>query len=178
MGSKVEDSVLVKYSTLQPSPATSVQALPGLDRLPEGKTSIFWAIFLVVNAALGAGLLAFPLSFYMTGGIVVGILVELVGVFTTLDITPRELNVVWCLCVVFVCCGVCVKVLIFFVVGGVLVLVYCADLMQSPTYEATVEAICGPWVKVLAEACLVAFCFGSNTAYLVVIGDQLQDCKH
>lgn len=47
-------------------------------RLPDGKTSIFWAIFLVVNAALGAGLLAFPLSFYMTGGIVSGILIELV----------------------------------------------------------------------------------------------------
>ena len=46
--------------------------------LPKGKTSIFWAIFLVVNAALGAGLLAFPLSFYMTGGIVTGILIELV----------------------------------------------------------------------------------------------------
>lgn len=46
--------------------------------LPEGKTSIFFAIFLVVNAALGAGLLAIPLSFYMTGGIVSGILIELV----------------------------------------------------------------------------------------------------
>lgn len=49
-------------------------------RLPEGKTSIFWAIFLVVNAALGAGLLAFPLSFYMTGSILLGILIELVRI--------------------------------------------------------------------------------------------------
>lgn len=48
-------------------------------KLPLGKTSVFWAIFLVVNAALGAGLLAFPLSFYMTGGIVPGILIELVS---------------------------------------------------------------------------------------------------
>ena len=47
--------------------------------LPAGKTSAFWAIFLVVNAALGAGLLAFPLSFSMTGGVVSGILIELVS---------------------------------------------------------------------------------------------------
>lgn len=52
--------------------------LAGAGGLPEGKTSAFWAIFLVVNAALGAGLLVFPLSFYMTGGIVGGILIELV----------------------------------------------------------------------------------------------------
>ena len=62
-------------------------------------------------------------------------------------------------------------------VGGVLILVYSADLTQSPTYETTVEAVCGPVIKVLAELCLVAFCFGSNTAYLVVIGDQLEDSK-
>jgi hypothetical protein len=55
---------------------SALSAPPG--RLPEGKTSIFWAIFLVVNAALGAGLLAIPLSFYMTGGILSGILIELV----------------------------------------------------------------------------------------------------
>ena len=46
--------------------------------VPAGKTSIFWAIFLVVNAALGAGLLAFPMSFYMTGGVVIGVVIELV----------------------------------------------------------------------------------------------------
>ena len=69
------------------------------------------------------------------------------------------------------------QVLISFVIGGVLILVYSADITQSATYEDTVEAVCGPKVKFFAELCLVAFCFGSNTAYLVVIGDQLQDSK-
>ena len=53
--------------------------MSGNQLLPEGKTSIFWAIFLVVNAALGAGLLAFPLSFSLTEGFITGILIELVG---------------------------------------------------------------------------------------------------
>lgn len=52
------------------------------DGLAAGKTSAFWAIFLVVNAALGAGLLAFPLSFYMTGGVVIGVIIELVRSMT------------------------------------------------------------------------------------------------
>lgn len=65
----------------------SVQEQAGIrDGLPEGNTSIFWAIFLVVNAALGAGLLAIPLSFYMTGGIVSGILIELVRTFTMVKV--------------------------------------------------------------------------------------------
>lgn len=62
-------------------------------------------------------------------------------------------------------------------VGGVLILVYSADMTQTSTYEGVVEAVCGPVVKFFAEICLVAFCFGSNIAYLVVIGDQLEDSE-
>jgi len=64
------------------------------------------------------------------------------------------------------------------VVTGVLILVFVAEETNSTTYEGTVEAACGPVVKVFAELCLLAFCFGSNTAYLVVIEDQLEDGKH
>ena len=70
MESEVDGFITVRGS------GAGVQVYTG--RLPEGKTSPFWAIFLVVNAALGAGLLTFPLSFYMTGGIVSGIIIELV----------------------------------------------------------------------------------------------------
>ena len=66
------------FLTVGNYPAMHVQAAEVESRLPEGKTSVFMAIFLVVNAALGAGLLAFPLAFYMTGGFVSGILMELV----------------------------------------------------------------------------------------------------
>ena len=67
------------YLTVRNFPTMSVQERDSsANRLPEGKTSVFWAIFLVVNAALGAGLLTFPLSFYMTGGYIYGIVIELV----------------------------------------------------------------------------------------------------
>ena len=68
------------YLTVSNHPAMHVQGAEVENRLPKGKTSVFGAIFLVVNAALGAGLLAFPLAFYMTGGFVSGILIELVSV--------------------------------------------------------------------------------------------------
>ncbi len=75
------------YTTVGGYPSMHVQAVEVEveSRLPEGKTSAFWAIFLVVNAALGAGLLVFPLSFYMTGGIVTGILIELVSQYLEVD---------------------------------------------------------------------------------------------
>lgn len=78
----MESSVCDSFLTVNGggSPLHVQQAASG-SRLPEGKTSIFWAIFLVVNAALGAGLLAFPLSFHMTGSIVSGILIELVSAY-------------------------------------------------------------------------------------------------
>ena len=62
-------------TTLSNYPETGLAQENGI---PRGKTSIFWAIFLVVNAALGAGLLAFPLAFYMSGGVMLGVILELV----------------------------------------------------------------------------------------------------
>ena len=38
-------------------------------RLPPGKTSPWGAVFIIVNAALGAGLLTFPVAFYSAGGV-------------------------------------------------------------------------------------------------------------
>ncbi len=48
-------------------------------QLPTGKGTPFGAVFIVVNAALGAGLLAFPLAFYQAGGYAQGIAIELVS---------------------------------------------------------------------------------------------------
>ena len=56
-------------------------------------------------------------------------------------------------------------------------LVYGAELKQKATYEDTVEAVCGPVVKVIAEICLLAFCFGSNIVYLVIVQDQVEDSE-
>ena len=48
-------------------------------RLPQGKTSSYGAVFIIVNAALGAGLLTFPLAFYLAGGIFPALAVMLVS---------------------------------------------------------------------------------------------------
>ena len=47
--------------------------------LPRGSSSAIGAVFIVVNAALGAGLLAFPQTFYNAGGVAYGVLVEVVS---------------------------------------------------------------------------------------------------
>lgn len=49
-------------------------------RLPQGRTSPFGAVFVIINAALGAGLLAFPIAFYFAGGILPALLVMAVRV--------------------------------------------------------------------------------------------------
>lgn len=45
-------------------------------------TSILGAIFIVVNAALGAGLLNFPAAFSMAGGVAAGIAMQMVRMET------------------------------------------------------------------------------------------------
>ncbi|GAA6080625.1 putative sodium-coupled neutral amino acid transporter 7, partial [Tachysurus ichikawai] len=44
---------------------------------PQGRTSALGAVFIVVNAALGAGLLNFPAAFYMAGGVVAGVVLQM-----------------------------------------------------------------------------------------------------
>ena len=48
-------------------------------KLPPGKSSFFGAVFIVINAALGAGLLTFPFAFNSAGGVVEGISIEFVS---------------------------------------------------------------------------------------------------
>ena len=47
--------------------------------LPKGTSSAFGAVFIIVNAALGAGLLALPQAFYNAGGVTYGVLIEVVS---------------------------------------------------------------------------------------------------
>lgn len=60
---------------------------------------------------------------------------------------------------------------------ALMVLAYAAEVNQTSTYEDTVGATCGPVAKFFSVLCLVAFCFGSCTAYLTVVGDQTVDRK-
>ncbi|XP_038661936.1 putative sodium-coupled neutral amino acid transporter 7 [Scyliorhinus canicula] len=63
-----------KTSLLQ-NPLTTER--PRVNRKREGSTSAFGAVFIVVNAALGAGLLNFPYAFFVAGGVVSGIILLL-----------------------------------------------------------------------------------------------------
>ena len=47
--------------------------------LVQGNSTSFGAVFIVINAAMGAGLLAFPYAFFLAGGWQWGIVVQLVS---------------------------------------------------------------------------------------------------
>ena len=49
-------------------------------KLPQGNSKAYGAVFIVINAAMGAGLLTFPYAFYLTGGWEWGVVIQLVGV--------------------------------------------------------------------------------------------------
>ncbi|KAI4905331.1 hypothetical protein NFI96_015424 [Prochilodus magdalenae] len=61
---------------LQSPSVDSIQA-PGQSQQSRGGTSAFGAVFIVVNAALGAGLLNFPAAFNMAGGVTAGVVVQM-----------------------------------------------------------------------------------------------------
>ena len=53
------------------------------ERVEVKATGTFGAVFIVVNAAMGAGLLNMPKAFAMAGGISTGVTIEMVGHFRT-----------------------------------------------------------------------------------------------
>uniref|UniRef100_A0A667YNB1 Sodium-coupled neutral amino acid transporter 7 n=1 Tax=Myripristis murdjan TaxID=586833 RepID=A0A667YNB1_9TELE len=61
---------------LQSPSVDSVRHLES-ERKSSGGVSSIGAVFIVVNAALGAGLLNFPAAFYMAGGITAGVMLQL-----------------------------------------------------------------------------------------------------
>ena len=52
-----------------------------------------------------------------------------------------------------------------------------AEREQVATYEEVVSATCGPAMKIAVDISVITYGFGANTAFLVVIGDQLEDCE-
>ena len=72
----------------------SVQYFGTSDRLPDGKTSILGATFIISNAALGAGLLTVPYAFFNTGGPWVGLAVETVRLHDVSYVHPVNLAII------------------------------------------------------------------------------------
>ena len=70
-----------------------------MTRLSPGKSSAIGAVFIVVNAALGAGLLSFPLAFYSAGGYIQGIAIELVSLIIHSSVCIKDVHVFSTLCI-------------------------------------------------------------------------------
>lgn len=60
------------------SPSVDSIQLPNQSDNRRGGTSTLGAVFIVVNAALGAGLLNFPAAFNMAGGVTAGVTLQMV----------------------------------------------------------------------------------------------------
>jgi sodium-coupled neutral amino acid transporter 7/8 len=65
--------------------------------------------------------------------------------------------------------------LLVWIVVGLLVLAHLAENLQAATFEDVVGRACGPVVKAVVDGCIIVYTFGTCIAFLVVIGDQLQD---
>jgi solute carrier family 38 (sodium-coupled neutral amino acid transporter), member 7/8 len=103
-------------------------------------TSWYMSIFLVVNAALGAGILNFPAAYHESGGLVVGIVAQLVlGVF---------------------------------IIGSMLILIYCAQIHSSATYQDVVFTLCGKRARLLCSIFVALYSFGTCVTFMIIIGDQ------
>lgn len=60
------------------SPSVDSIQNPELEGRRSGGVSTLGAVFIVVNAALGAGLLNFPAAFNMAGGVTAGVMLQMV----------------------------------------------------------------------------------------------------
>lgn len=75
-GAGIDDSG--ERAWLLQSPSVDSVRPPELDRERRGGVSATGAVFIVVNAALGAGLLNFPAAFNMAGGVTAGVVLQMV----------------------------------------------------------------------------------------------------
>lgn len=137
-----------------------------------GRSSAYGAVFIVINAAFGAGLLAFPYAFFLAGGkstVVGGIISEAVSyllfVYSCRHIQELPSPFLF------------MQGLVPFCVAGLTILAYCSELTQSCTYEMMMEKMWGTWARVITEICIAIYCFGACVTYLVVIGNQFEDSE-
>ncbi len=64
-----------------------------------------------------------------------------------------------------------------FIIGGLMILSYCAELKQAGTYEEIMEHMFSHHLRLLTEILVSVYCFGACITYLVVIGEQIEDSK-
>ena len=119
-----------------------IQDLPHQIYNPSGTNSLF-TIFLIVNAALGAGLLNFPKAFEEAGGIAVAIIVQGILLFFIVS----SLNI-----------------LAYAADRN--------SSEPAATIENVVGQSVGRIGRILTSFCVAIYCFGVTVTFMIVIGDQ------
>lgn len=109
---------------------------------PSGTSDLF-TVFLIVNAALGAGLLNFPKAFDEAGGITVAILVQLalllfIVVALNMLAYSSDRN----------------------------------PSSPANTIEDVMGQSIGRSARIFTSLCVVVYCFGTTVTFLIMIGDQ------
>jgi len=109
---------------------------------PSG-TSDLYTVFLIVNAALGAGLLNFPKAFDEAGGIMVAILVQVALLLFIL---------------------LALQMLAYSSMRN--------PRSPANTIEAVMGQSIGTWARICTSVCVVVYCFGTTVTFLIMVGDQ------
>uniref|UniRef100_A0A3P8V1S7 Solute carrier family 38 member 8 n=1 Tax=Cynoglossus semilaevis TaxID=244447 RepID=A0A3P8V1S7_CYNSE len=65
-----------------------------------------------------------------------------------------------------------------FLISGLVILGYASSVSRQKTYQDVVREVCGPAVGQLCEVCFCFNLFMVCVAFLVVVQDQLEKCKH
>ncbi|EOA96949.1 Putative sodium-coupled neutral amino acid transporter 7, partial [Anas platyrhynchos] len=133
-----ERARLLQSPSVETVPKSSESQGSGL-----GATSALGAVFIVVNAALGAGLLNFPAAF---------------NTCRCLTVCSGSFFPPQCM--------------LIFIIGGLVILAYCSQASNERTYQEVVWAVCGKVPGVLCEVAIAVYTFGTCIAFLIIIGDQ------
>lgn len=106
-------------------------------------TNTAYTVFLIVNAALGAGLLNFPKSYDDAGGIVVAFMVQLI-----------------------------LLLFIMVALIGLAYASDRCSAGKASTIQDTMEGMTGRWGRIICSTCVVIYTFGTTITFLIIIGDQ------
>lgn len=109
---------------------------------PDG-TNTLYTVFLIVNAALGAGLLNFPMAFHEAGGIAVAASVQ-------------------AFLIVFI---IAALLILAYAADR-------CNTGAASTIQDAMNGACGRAGKMLTSLAVVVYCFGTTITFLIIIGDQ------
>jgi len=64
-----------------------------------------------------------------------------------------------------------------FILVSMVVLIYCAQVHSSATYQDVVFACCGQKTRNFCSLAIALYSFGTCVTFLIIIGDQWDKCK-